>query len=98
MTEQVPDPDSRITLSNRKDRFGMPLSRIAWKVNEAEERSIRRTAELVASEVTGLGYAPPKLYTWVTIRTRFRRILSTSAIRPGQRECRTIRRRRRQWH
>jgi choline dehydrogenase-like flavoprotein len=66
MTEQVPDPDSRITLSNRKDRFGMPLSRIAWKVNEAEERSIRRTAELVASEVTRLGYAPPKLYAWVT--------------------------------
>jgi choline dehydrogenase-like flavoprotein len=66
MTEQVPDPDSRLTLSNRKDRFGMPLSRIAWKVNKAEERSIRRTAELVASEVTRLGYAPPKLYTWVT--------------------------------
>jgi len=66
MTEQIPDPDSRITLSDRKDRFGVPLSRIAWKVNEAEERSIRRTAELVASEVTRLGYAPPKLYSWVT--------------------------------
>jgi choline dehydrogenase-like flavoprotein len=66
MTEQVPDPDSRITLSDRKDRFGVPLSRIAWKVNEAEARSIRRTAELVASEVTRLGYAPPTLYPWVT--------------------------------
>jgi len=66
MTEQVPDPDSRITLSFRRDRFGMPLSRVAWKVNDAEERSIRRTAELVASEVTRLGYAPPKLYPWVT--------------------------------
>jgi choline dehydrogenase-like flavoprotein len=66
MSEQIPNPDSRITLSARKDRFGMPLSRIAWKVNEAEERSIRRTAELVASEVARLGYAPPKLYAWVT--------------------------------
>jgi choline dehydrogenase-like flavoprotein len=66
MSEQVPDPDSRVTLSDRTDRFGMPISRIAWKVNEAEERSIRRTAELVAEEVARLGYEPPKLESWVT--------------------------------
>lgn len=66
MTEQVPDPESRITLSERTDRFGMPLSRIDWKVNEAEERSIRRTAELVAAEVARLGYEPPRLESWVT--------------------------------
>lgn len=66
MTEQVPDPESRITLSERTDRLGMPLSRIDWKVNEAEERSIRRTAELVAAEVARLGYEPPRLESWVT--------------------------------
>jgi choline dehydrogenase-like flavoprotein len=66
MTEQLPDPESRITLSDRTDRFGMPLSRIDWKINEAEERSIRRIAELVAAEVARLGYEPPQLESWVT--------------------------------
>ena len=66
MTEQVPDPESRITLSDRSDRFGMPLSRVDWKINAAEERSIRRTAELVAAEIARLGYEPPQLESWVT--------------------------------
>jgi choline dehydrogenase-like flavoprotein len=66
MTEQVPDPESRVTLSDRTDRFGMPISRIEWKVNKAEERSIRRMAELVAAEVARLGYEPPQLESWVT--------------------------------
>lgn len=66
MTEQLPDPESRITLSDRTDRFGMPLSRIDWRINEAEERSMRRVAELVAAEVVRLGYEPPQLESWVT--------------------------------
>ena len=66
MTEQLPDPESRITLSDRTDRLGMPISRIEWKVSKAEELSIRRTAELVAVEVARLGYEPPRLESWVT--------------------------------
>ena len=44
MTEQLPNPESRIMLSDRTDRLGIPISRIEWKINEAEERSIRRMA------------------------------------------------------
>lgn len=64
-TEQLPDPESRITLSDRTDRLGMPISRIHWKMSEVEERSIRRIAELIAAEVARLGYEPPQLEPWV---------------------------------
>ncbi|WP_287741899.1 GMC family oxidoreductase [Methylobacterium sp.] len=65
MTEQVPDRESRITLSDRTDRLGMPLSRIDWRVNAMEEQSLRRLAGLVAAEVARMGYAPPRLDAWV---------------------------------
>src|SRR5271165_20370 len=42
MLEQMPDPESRITLSpERRDALGMPISRINWKIGEAERLSAR---------------------------------------------------------
>ena len=46
-SEQCPDPDSRVTLSSRTDRYGMPLSKIAWKIGDLEQKTVCRTAELV---------------------------------------------------
>ena len=54
IVEQQPDPDSRVTLSDRVDRFGVPLSRIDWKVNEQEQRTIKATAKLLRSEFARL--------------------------------------------
>jgi choline dehydrogenase-like flavoprotein len=70
MTEQLPDPESRVTLSDRTDRFGLPISRVDWKINDAEERSMRRTAELVVVEIARLGYDPPRLESWVANKER----------------------------
>jgi choline dehydrogenase-like flavoprotein len=39
--EQIPDPDSRIDLGESTDRFGNPVPRVAWRVNEAEIESVR---------------------------------------------------------
>lgn len=37
VTEQIPHPDNRITLSiSRKDVFGVPLAEIDWRVREAD--------------------------------------------------------------
>ena len=66
MTEQLPDRESRITLSDRRDRLGVPLSRIDWKVSKLEEMTIRRIAELAAAELARLGFKPPRLESWVT--------------------------------
>ncbi len=69
--EQQPDPNSRMTLSSRLDRHGVPLSRVDWRINEPEQRTVRRTAELLVQELARLGVTPPKLDDWVTAGGRF---------------------------
>ena len=42
--EQLPHAQNRITLSNNKDRLGMPKARFEWKPRAADERTFRATA------------------------------------------------------
>ncbi|QDA36788.1 NAD-dependent epimerase/dehydratase family protein (plasmid) [Paracoccus liaowanqingii] len=65
MVEQRPDPDSRVTLSDRRDRFGMPVARIDWRSNPDESRTMCRMAQLVAAELPRMGFAAPALVEWV---------------------------------
>jgi choline dehydrogenase-like flavoprotein len=65
MCEQVPDPQSRVTLSDKQDRFGMQLSRIDWRTHEMEARTVRRMAQLVAAYFASLGLEVPVLGRWV---------------------------------
>lgn len=65
MCEQLPDPDSRITLSDRRDGFGARLPRIDWRVHALETRTLARTAELVAAEFERLGLPAVRLADWV---------------------------------
>lgn len=50
-SEQVPNPDSRITLSEELDPLGMPRVKIDWRLTEQEPASIRGTADLLAREM-----------------------------------------------
>lgn len=63
--EQVPDPESRITLSERRDRLGVPLARVDWRAAEQELRTIRRMRELLTAELTRLGYPLPTPADWL---------------------------------
>lgn len=65
MCEQVPNPDSRITLSERRDRLGMRLPKIDWRSDSAESRTMRRTAQLVAEAFPKIGLPGPRLAEWV---------------------------------
>lgn len=65
MCEQRPNPDSRLTLSERRDRFGLPLPRIDWRVSDDEARSIRRITELTVEQFARAGLEPPALADWV---------------------------------
>lgn len=65
IVEQTPDPESRITLAEKTDRFGTPLARINWKMNELEQNTVITTARLVAAEFDRLGQTPPLLKDWV---------------------------------
>lgn len=70
MVEQVPDPESRISLSDKVDRLGMPLARVDWKLDEREDATVRRTAALAAREFARLGFDPPALHEWVRENSR----------------------------
>jgi choline dehydrogenase-like flavoprotein len=65
MCEQMPDADSRITLSDRLDRYGMPIPKIDWRSHPTEARTMHRMAELVASEFSRLNFPEPVLADWV---------------------------------
>ena len=70
MVEQCPDPDSRVTLSDRTDAHGLPLSWIAWRTGDQEQETVCRTAELVEQEFVRLGRARPQLADWVRAERR----------------------------
>ena len=55
LVEQVPDASSRVTLAERKDALGMPISRIDWRIGELEWRSVLRLNELIGLELRRIG-------------------------------------------
>jgi choline dehydrogenase-like flavoprotein len=56
--EQAPNPDSRVTLGARRDRFGLPVARVDWRPTSSDRASIRATQEAVDTvlRATGLGH------------------------------------------
>jgi choline dehydrogenase-like flavoprotein len=65
ISEQRPDPESRITLSEAKDPLGVPRAKIDWKVDAAARRSLLRLGQLMASEFPRVGLPAPALEDWV---------------------------------
>jgi choline dehydrogenase-like flavoprotein len=57
MMEQVPNPESRVTLGLDRDRFGQNRVRLSWKIMAQDIRSARRTLEIIGGELerAGLG-------------------------------------------
>jgi choline dehydrogenase-like flavoprotein len=54
--EQVPNPDSRVTLSDETDLFGQPRLRLAWRLQDADRRTLARAFRLFAASVSAAGY------------------------------------------
>lgn len=63
MSEQLPNPDSRVLLGEEKDIFGQNCSQLDWRVTELDIWSIRRTQEIVGEALAraGLGQTIIKL-------------------------------------
>lgn len=55
--DQVPDPDSRVTLTDDRDALGMRRVRLTWKVGEVERRTLREANRILARALgrAGLG-------------------------------------------
>lgn len=55
MSEQTPSSESRITLSDRRDRTGLPLPVLEWQMNDVDMESARRSAEVLAGGLASAG-------------------------------------------
>ncbi|MGE5596429.1 MAG: GMC oxidoreductase, partial [Hyphomicrobiales bacterium] len=57
MAEQAPNPDSRITLSGARDRLGVPLARLDWRLSDVDLWSIRQHQDALdeAMQAAGIG-------------------------------------------
>lgn len=68
LVEQTPDPNSRLTLSQRRDEQGVPLAHLHWKISELERRTVAEMAHIFASEVGRLGMQQPTVPAWLANR------------------------------
>jgi len=64
-SEQCPDPDSRVQLSQQRDWLDLPISKVDWRVGELEARSQAMLARTIAAEFARLGLPPVRLADWV---------------------------------
>jgi choline dehydrogenase-like flavoprotein len=65
ISEQRPDPDSRVSLSTRKDRLGVPLAKVHWRINDEERRTLVRIAHLTRDASARAKLPTPILEPWV---------------------------------
>jgi choline dehydrogenase-like flavoprotein len=61
--EQAPNPESRVSLDEASDSFGLPRARVDWRIAERDRWSIRRVQEILDQELRsrGLGRVEKKL-------------------------------------
>lgn len=55
MCEQIPNPDSRVTLSKRLDPIGMPSACLHWAMSKQDFSALAQLSELVADLVESRG-------------------------------------------
>lgn len=63
--EQLPDPESRVTLSDTRDALGAPTVQIDWRVHELERDTVLSTWDLLRRELARLGLPTPTPAAWV---------------------------------
>lgn len=59
--EQAPNRDSRVRLSTRRDKFGLPMLELDWRVTESDQRSIELTARALAEALGAQGAGRMKI-------------------------------------
>ena len=63
--ETVPNPDSRVTLSHKRDAFGQPLAKLDWKMVELDRRTLDVLMDVVRQEFDRLDLADIQLDQWM---------------------------------
>jgi len=61
--EQSPNPQSRVTLSEKRDVFGLNKVKLDWRVNSADIDSIKKSMQIIAEELGFADLARMKILT-----------------------------------
>jgi choline dehydrogenase-like flavoprotein len=61
IAEPLPDPDSRVALSQERDQLGVNRVKVDWRLDTPVKRTIDRTLAIVAEELTSAGVADVSL-------------------------------------
>ena len=63
--EQVPNPSSRVVLSNEKDSLGVPRANLHWALSPIDKRTVRKLNELIGQQVGIKGIGRVRLYDFL---------------------------------
>ena len=63
--EQAPNPDSRITLSDRRDALGSRLPVLDWRLGELDKRTLQVQGKLLGGEMARLGLGLFQFDPWL---------------------------------
>ncbi|MEM9403021.1 MAG: GMC family oxidoreductase [Pseudomonadota bacterium] len=55
MAEQVPNPNSRVTLGESTDKFGVPVAKLDWQITKQEIASLRATMDFIKQKLESQG-------------------------------------------
>jgi choline dehydrogenase-like flavoprotein len=64
--EQEPNPCSRITLSENRDRLGLRQAKIDWRISELERKTARYLGDFIGQELQQAGMGEATAAAWVT--------------------------------
>jgi choline dehydrogenase-like flavoprotein len=65
IAEQRPNPESRITLSDKTDALGVPMARVDWRGDREARRSLARLGQHLMKESIRIDIPAPQLDDWV---------------------------------
>lgn len=54
-TEQAPDPDNRVMLSDQRDRLGCPKVKLSWRWRDIDIHNVKRAQTILAEEIARAG-------------------------------------------
>lgn len=64
-SEQAPNPNSRVTLSDEKDSIGLRRAKLDWRLSPMDRRTIEVNVKLLASELSRQGLGRVRLDDWL---------------------------------
>jgi choline dehydrogenase-like flavoprotein len=64
-SEQLPDPESRVTLGDDKDALGMKRVKLDWRVSEVEKKHVRTVCTIVGEELARLNLGRLRIDHWL---------------------------------